>query len=163
MKRLARALVVAALLTPLGLAPACTRDTIADTTIPATENNRAIYDLVMTYRRAIETRDLESLLPLISRRYYENAGTTDRQTDDYGYERLVTEVLPMLKDNVKAVQYRILMRDIQVDGDRAWADYEYFYNFQFVEQGNEGFAQKNDFNRMTFVREDDMWRIAGGL
>ncbi|MEZ4265056.1 MAG: nuclear transport factor 2 family protein [Myxococcota bacterium] len=144
-------------------APGCKSAMIENTEIPDNENTRAIYERVMEYRVAMEARDVDAILAMVSRDYYENAGTTDRDSDDYGYDTLRDTVLPKLRTNIKAVQYRVLMRRIEVDKDHATADFEYFYRFKFVEGGHEAWTQKNDFNRLEFVREADRWMIVGGL
>ena len=141
----------------------CSKTYLPFTRISETEETRAVYDMVMSYRAAIEKRDMAGILAMTSSRYYENAATTERDDDDYGFEKLRGAVLPILRENIKAAQYRILLRDIHIDGDRAWADYEYFYTFKYVEGGNEGWKQKNDFNRLEFVREQGRWKISGGL
>ena len=146
-----------------GLSSGCRTSYIYGTEIPDTEEHRAVYDKVMTYRTAMEERNVEAIVDLLSRRYYENSATTDRDTDDYGYEYLVRDVLPSLRENIKAVQYRVLMKKITVDGDRAWANFEYFCNYKFIEGGKEGWRQSNDFNRLEFVFEDGTWKIISGL
>jgi hypothetical protein len=144
-------------------APGCRSATIGTSDILDTETNRVVWEVVMRYRDAIEARDVDAVGAMVSRRYYENAGTTDSDADDYGYESLLMEVLPSLRDNVKTVQYRILMQDIAIDGDRAWADYEYYCNYRYVEGGREGWRQLNDFNRLELVWEDGTWKIVAGL
>lgn len=148
---------------PTLLVSGCHNAVISGTQIADTDDNRAIHRVVMAYRRALEDRDPDALLPLISRKYFENNATTDRNSDDYGYARLREQVLPLLQENVKAVQMRIIMTDIEVQGDAASASFEYFYQFKFVEGGKEGWEQKNDFNRLDLVKEAGAWRIAGGL
>ncbi|MCC6621593.1 MAG: hypothetical protein IT385_10090 [Deltaproteobacteria bacterium] len=144
-------------------AGACGTTMIENTEIPATEENKAIYGRVLEYRRAMEARDADKLIAMVSRRYIENGETTDDPNDDYGYDELRDRVVAQFRDNVLEVQLRILLRRIEVDGDRAHADYEYFYNYKFVEGGVTGWRPKNDFNRLEFVREDGQWMIAGGL
>ena len=141
----------------------CNNATIANTRIADNDENRAVYAVVMAYRRAVESRDVEALLPLISRKYFENNATTNLNTDDYGYARLREAVLPKLQENVKAIQFRMIMGNIEVDGDSAWASFEYFYQFKFVEGGKEGWEQKNNFNRLELAWESGSWRIVGGL
>lgn len=162
MTRVLASILALTLLVSLG-AMGCATQHIQGTSIPATEENKAIYAMVMQYRRAVEERDANALQAMVSRRYYENASSTDDDGDDYGYDSLATSVLPQLRENIQAVRYRILMRDIEVDGDRAWADYEFFYNFKFVEGGKEAWKQKNDFNRLEFIKEDGGWKILAGL
>jgi len=144
-------------------ASACGTTYIANTEIPDNKDNRAVWDRVMEYRKAVETRDAEKLMAMVSRKYYENNETTDDPTDDYGYDELKDLVMADFRDNVLEVQYRILMRRIEIDGDRASADYEFYYSFKYVEGGVTGWKPKNDFNRLEFVKEDGVWNIAGGL
>lgn len=144
-------------------ATACGTTYIGSTEIPDTEENRAIYERVMEYRQAIEDRDADKLRGMASRDYYENANTTDRSDDDYGHDFLTTTVMSELADNILDVNLRILMRRIEVDGDRATADYEYYYQYKYTEAGVTGWEQKNDFNRLEFVHEDGAWKIMGGL
>ena len=145
------------------LGGACATNHIEGTEISDTKPNREIWDRVMEYRKAVEERDAEHLLAMVSRKYFENGSTTDETVDDYGYDELRERVLADFKDHVVEVQMRIMMRRIDIDGDRAHADYEYFYNFKYTEGGMSGWKPKNDFNRLEFVREDGAWKIAGGL
>ncbi|MFO0749861.1 MAG: hypothetical protein U1F43_29950 [Myxococcota bacterium] len=141
----------------------CSTKMIENTEIEATPENKAIYGRVMEYRKAVEARDADRIMKMVSRRYTENGETTDDPTDDYGYDELRDIVINQFKDNILEVQLRILMRRIEVDGDRASADYEYYYNYKFVEGGVTGWRPKNDFNRLELVKENGVWMIAGGL
>jgi hypothetical protein len=147
----------------LVLAGACAANQIDGTTIADTEENRAIYDLVQAYREAIEQRDVHLLASLISPNYFENSSTTATDVDDYGYEALREKVLPLLQDNIKAVQYRIRLTRIEVRGDRASADFEFWLKFLYAEGGREGWRVQNNFNRLEFLRGPDGWKISGGL
>jgi hypothetical protein len=160
---MSRSLLVVGLALLALSAPGCKAPVIASTEIPDTEENRAIFDRVMAYRDAMEARDVDAIIAMVSRQYYENGGTTDRDSDDYGYDTLRDVVLPKLRTNIKAVQYRVLMRRIEVDDDHATADFEYFYRFKYVEGGHEAWTQKNDFNRLEFALEAGQWMIVGGL
>ena len=145
------------------LTSACAKGNLPNTKIEDTEETRGVYDRVEQYRAAMEARDVDGVIAMVSPRYYENAGTTDTDKDDYGFQVLHDKVLALLRNNVLAVQYQLLLRDIRVDGDVAIAEYEYFYKFKFVEGGNEGWAQRNDFNRLEFSREGGQWMIVSGL
>ncbi len=129
---------IALILTPT----ACKRQMIPTTRVADTPQNRAIFNTVMAYRRAMEQRDVKALRGIISRKYFENAGTTDRGDDDYGYAKLIEKVLPKLKENVKAVYLRILVTRVKIDGHRASANYEFFYKFKYVEGGTGGCADR---------------------
>ena len=156
-----RPALIAILFTLFGTA--CGTAYIENTQIPDTKDNREIWNRVMEYRKAVESRDADKLLSMVSRKYYENSETTDDSTDDYGYDELKDLVIADFRDNVLEVQYRLLPRRIEIDGDRANADYEYYYSFKYIEGGVSGWKPKNDFNRLEFVRENGVWNIVGGL
>jgi phage gp29-like protein len=136
---------------------------IPETQIPNTSENREIVQVVEKYRQAIENRDIKALKSLVSRKYYENASTTSDDSDDYGYAQLEEKILPLLKDNIKNVQYVITLKKIEVKDEKAFADYEYNSKFFYVEGGKEQWSAKNDFNRLEFIKEDGVWRILRGL
>jgi glutamine synthetase type III len=131
---------------------------VADT--PA---NREIYEVVESYRDAMEKRDSDKIKSLASRHYFENASTTNQEKDDYGFDSLMDQVLPKLTDNIKSIRYRIQIRAITIHGNSATADYEYFWKFQYTEGGRENWSSSNDFNRLSMVREDGAWKIVAGM
>jgi len=147
----------------LGLLAGCQVALLPNTKIVATEDTRAVYRVVMAYQAAMEARDPDTLMSLVSSRYYENRGTTETDKDDYGHDELRERVSQQLTANVIAVRYQILLTDIEVDGAKAVADYEYRAQFKFVEGGQEGWSQANDFNRIELSQEDEGWKIIAGL
>lgn len=155
--------VLTALAAMLLAATACGPALIDGTSIEDTPDKREIFDIVESYRQAMEQRDVKALATLVSPRYYENASTGSDDKDDYGYEGLREKVLPLLQDDIKAVQFRIRLTRIEIEGDRAHADYEYWVKFLFSEGGREGWRTKNDFNRLELVKEEGIWKISGGL
>ncbi len=158
MKRRFLAMVILAV-----LAAGCGPKVIDGTGIKDSETNRAIYEVIETYRTALESRDVDAIAALLSTEYFENASTTATSEDDYGIEALREKVLPLLDDHVKAVQFRIRLTRIEVIGARAMADYEYWLKFLYAEGGREGWHVTNEFNRLEFVREGEAWKIAAGL
>ena len=145
------------------LALACSPGYIGDTPIEDTPDKRAVFEVVEAYRQAIEHRSVETLAAIVSPQYFENASSTAIQLDDYGYEKLRDVVMPLLQDHIKSVQYRIRMIRLEVEGDRAFADFEYWVKFLYTEGGRDGWRTKNDFNRLEFAREGGAWKIIGGL
>ena len=156
MKRLVPAFLLVAVV-------ACGPKMITNTQVEDTPQNRVIAELVEKYRQAVEHRDVASLKELVSRRYFSNAGTTADANDDYGYEQLEKKVFPVLRDQIKSVQFTIYLRKIEVQGERAHADFEYYYKFFYVDGGKDRWMAKNDFARLDFVKEDGTWRIINGL
>ena len=158
-----------AILLALGLAlipvllAGCQVSHLPNTKIAATDDTTAIYKVVMAYQAAMEARDPDTLMSLVSSRYYENRGTTETDEDDYGYDELKERVSQQLTANVIAVRYQILLSSIEVNGGKAEADYEYRAQFKFVEGGQEGWSQANDFNRIELTQEEAGWKIIAGL
>jgi len=141
----------------------CGQKLIPGTRVPDTKENRVIADLVQKYRLAVERKDIDALKEMVSRRYYSNAGTTGDNQDDYGYDFLEGTILPMLRDDIKQVQFRIYLKRIYFQGDRAFAEFEYYYKFFYLDGGKERWFAKNDHGRLEFAKEDNVWRIVGGL
>lgn len=151
------------LLLVAGVLAGCSPSTFPGTQIEDTEENREVWELLQRYRRNIEERDVADMRKMISRDYFENAATTDDTTDDYGYDKLMDDVLPILKDNIKRVKVELRVTDIKVGDKRAFATFEYIARFLYTEGGKEGWIASNDFNRLELVREDGVWKIADGL
>ena len=131
--------------------------------IPATEINRQIFNVLQAYHKAMEDRDVETIKKMVSKRYYENGGTTDVDKDDYGVDRLSSAVLPRLRSNVKRVQFKIKLLSIKVQGATASAEYEYFGRALLSEGVRDSYKMWNDFAQMQFVRENGRWLISRGL
>ena len=131
--------------------------------VPATDENLAVFNTLRAYHRALEDRDVSTIRKMVSKRYYENAGTTDSDKDDYGVDRLQADVIPRLRDNVKRLQMQIRIKDIRVKGDKAEADYEFFGRVLLTEGGRKSYKMWNEFAQMRFVREKGKWMITGGL
>jgi len=152
-------LLFVVLLALVGCGPAY----IAGTTVPDTETNRDLLDVIETYRAAVESRDVEMLAQVVSRSYFENASSTAVTKDDYGYEELLMRVLPVLRDNVKQVVYSIKVERVKARGSQASVFLEWELQCQYVEGGLEGWSTAKDRNRMDLVVEDGNWKIVAGL
>ncbi len=143
---------------------ACAARQIPGTSVDDTPENRAIVDLINRYRIAVEKKDMDGILELVSRDYFSNFGTTSNADDDYGYEQLVKNVLPVLRDDVKSVNYTVYVRKITFPRDNVcYADIEFSYKFFYVDQGKDRWKVGTNLDRLEFIREDDVWRITGGL
>ncbi len=143
---------------------ACSAKQIPGTEVEDNPKNRVVVDIVEKYRKAVEKKDLDSLLEIVSRTYFSNSGTTSNSEDDYGYEQLLRDVIPTFRDEIKSVQYTIYVRKVGYPReDKAYAEFEYSYKFFYVDQGKDRWVAKNDFSRLEFSLEDDVWRITSGL
>ncbi len=130
--------------------------------IAATDQNKQVFEVVKTYHGAVEAKDVDTIRSLVSKRYFENGGTTDDPSDDYGYDKLMPR-LEMLVKNVKRVHLAIQLRDMEVAGDTAWVEY-FFSGRTLISEGNtDAYVKSDDTMRMRFAKEGGKWLIIGGL
>ena len=130
--------------------------------VPATTVNREVFEVLKAYHAAIEDKDIDALKPLISQRYHENGGTTDKETDDYGYDGAIKRLV-MVRDNVKKVQLRLKLLDMQVKGNEATVEIEFVGRVLVTEGGIDSYKTWDDFNRMTLAKEGGHWLFTSGL
>ncbi len=130
--------------------------------VPATPQNKEIFEVLKAYHQAVEERDIEALKGLISLQFAENGGTTDDPSDDYGYDKVIQK-LTMLRDNVKKLHLQLQLREIEVKGDDAAAEVHFVGTALLTEGGVDNYRTWDDINRLKFKREDGAWHIIGGL
>lgn len=131
--------------------------------IPDTDENFEVLQTVQKYRDAIANKDITALREMISSDYYENASTTDDLRDDYGNERIEEILNDYLAQSVKDIRFIIEVKALSQDGLEYHVDFQYIWNYRYEVAGQSYWQSKNDTNRMTIVREDDAWKIKGGL
>lgn len=130
--------------------------------IPASDENREVFDVVKAYHAAIERQDVESLRAMVSKKYHENGGTTDNPNDDYGYDKLM-EKLEAVAKNFKRVHLRLRLVDLHIAGNEATVDYEYDGRVVLSDGATDSYKSASDFSRMRMARENGRWMIVGGL
>ncbi len=151
------------LLLVASLSMACSPTYIANSPVEATDENLEVWTQVEEYRVAMEERDVDRLMNLVSREYFDNFATTDRNDDDYGYEMLRSQIAPVLRNNAKKVRVKIRLTALVIDGDRAEVEFEYKGRFLVSEGGSDTWETRNDFNRIVFTKEGGGWKIIEGL
>ncbi len=143
------------------LAAACGPRLIPGTEIRSNADTRAIYDVVMKYREALEKRDVQGIAALVAPAYYDTAGTPD-PADDLDRARLETSLNQELgkTDSVKA---EFTVRRIEVNGDEA--DAEIFYDtFYRVKTATAAIPHRDsDLQRLKLRRIDKKWMFVSGL
>lgn len=153
-----RRLLVALVL--LGAAAGCRR-TIPDTDILDTKDNRAIMAVIEQYRLAAERHDAAAVMGLVSRSYFDDAGTPD-PADDLDYGQLAKAVAADFA-RLPSTRLQLSVRQIEVTGDRAVAYLFYDAHYRIATPRGEVPKQEQDVSRMTFAREGGAWRITSGL
>ncbi len=146
----------------LALAVGCSQPTIEGTKITDTDEHRMLYDIVMQYRKAMEERDAETILSLVSERYYEDNGNAD-PADDYGYFELRDTILPETMEATREVYLTLEIQDIVIDEEKAHVDVRFSSRARIEMPSGSSWDTQRELNRIDFVREDQGWRIVRGL
>ena len=89
---------------------ACGTKNIPNTRVPDTHDNREVLDFVEKYRKAVEDRDIGTLLQLTSRDYFDDNGTPQGD-DDIDYDALQAG-LQRLRQEVLGARYQISYRAV---------------------------------------------------
>jgi hypothetical protein len=142
-------------------ATGCAHAKIPNTNIDDTPENHQILDLVHEYQRAVESRDADALIALVSPRFYEDNGNTDR-SDDYDYNGL-RSALSKDFSRTKAMQLEVRVDDIKVEEDRAYAEVYYTYRAQNEYPSGLQWDTASDRARLRFERKNGKWLIVAGL
>lgn len=137
------------------------RRTIPNTDILDTADTRAVLAVIEQYRRAAEQRDAAAVMGLVSRRYFDDAGTPD-PADDLDYGQLVKAVAADY-GRVPSTRLELSVKQIDVDGDRAVAYLYYEAHYRIATPRGEVPKQEQDVSRMIFAREGGAWKITSGL
>src|SRR2546430_14564820 len=101
----------------LGLLAACSHNTIAGTNIRDDPQNRAVLQVLASYKQAMEARDANALLSLAAPGYFDR-GDPSRPTDPHDLEGLRKSV-PRDFTGVGALQLVIAIRHPQGGGGGA--------------------------------------------
>jgi hypothetical protein len=145
----------------LAAAVACAPHRIPGTDIEDTKDTRAIYDVIQTYARGMQRRDAPTVLSVVSRQYFDDAGTPD-PVDDIDYDRL-EKTLPADLAKIETFRLELTLRKIVVERDQAYADV--LYDAWYRIQAPAGVIPKreSDVHRMKFKKEAGSWKIVAGL
>lgn len=145
----------------LVLAIACTPARIPGTDIADTRENRAVFDVIDEYVRAMNKRDPAAVLALVSADYFDDAGTPD-PGDDLDRERLEKALETDLK-RVETEKLAVSLRKIEVQDGAAFA--EIFYDNYYRVQTPAGAIPRrdSDVHRIRLKKVDGKWKITAGL
>jgi ketosteroid isomerase-like protein len=139
---------------------ACAKN-IPNTDIRDTSDTRAILDVIEKYRYAAERRDAAAVVALVSTSYFDDAGTPD-PSDDLDYGQL-QKALVQDYQRLPAVRLDLGVKQIEVDGDKAFAIFFYDTHFRVATPRGEVPKQNSDQSRMMFRKEGGAWKITSGL
>lgn len=143
------------------LAAACAPRLIPGTQIKSTADTRAVYDVVMKYRQALEQRDVPGILALVAPDYYDTAGTPD-PADDLDRAGLQAALEKELA-RTESVRAAFTMRNIVVNGDEAEAEI-FFDTYYRVKTPTTVVPRRDsDLEQLKLKKLDGQWKITSGL
>ena len=140
----------------------CSHEKIPNTDVDDTEENKEIVLFMEKYRRAVETRDIPSLLSMAARDYYDDMGTPTG-TDDVDYEALATG-LKRIKEEVSDTRYQISYRLLTYTArDRVLVDVLYTGWFKVATPDGPQWQRRLEPHRVVLARAGDGYKIVSGM
>jgi hypothetical protein len=128
----------------------CTTHYIPNTDLEDNDENRAIVEFCETYRKAVEHKDIATLLGLASPKYYEDGGNVDA-SDDLDYAGL-RDYLQNRFQEASAIRYEIRYRRVVKEDDRFFVDYTFTASYRLPgDKGPDVWRRKVDDNRLELV------------
>jgi ketosteroid isomerase-like protein len=140
---------------------ACSPRLIPGTEVKDTKDNRAIYDVVDAYVKAMNARDAAAVLALVAPDYFDDAGTPE-PGDDLDRPRLEKSLAQDLS-RVETTRLSVSIRKIETQDATGFA--EIFYDSYYRVQTPAGpIARRDtDVHRIRLKREGGKWLIVAGL
>jgi len=139
----------------------CSKMYIPNTDVEDTDENRKIVEFCEVYRRAVERKDIESLVALASKQYYEDGGNVDA-SDDIDYAGL-REYLRGKFDEARGIRYEIRYRRVSQDEEFILVDYTYSGSVRLPSQDGEQWKSTVEENRLELVATEDSFHIVRGM
>lgn len=137
----------------------CTPECLGGTRIPGTDENRAVLAFCEVYRRAVEARDVDTLLALASTSYLEDGGTAD-PSDDYGRAGLESTLRAQLSA-IDSVRYEFRYRSVHREADEIRVEYTYVASFRMTKSGE--WKRLVQDNELRLEPSGDSFAILSGM
>ena len=146
----------------LSMLVGCAHTMIPGTTIEDTEENRSVLSALDSLQKALQARDSDAVIALVSPTYFEDMGTIDN-ADDFGFDELKTTILANNLDKIAELYLKIDVHAVKVQGDEAYVEIRYRTRAKLDLPSGSTWSQGSDFSRVNFALEDGRWLIASGL
>lgn len=143
----------------------CSPKKIPGTEIDDTDDTRMILSIMEEYRKAIETRNAQTILDLSDESFKDDGGSAAPE-DDLDYKQLFT-VLPARMSQFGDIKLEVYVRKIEIDKvlGTARATYTWSSNFKLPTL-NPKSQSEADIKQMTFLLADKTkrtWKITSGI
>lgn len=143
----------------------CKPRLIPNTSVPDTEFNEAVTDFMVFYKRALESRNIDSVLKLVAKDYHQPASEGSREKG-YGYAQLEDKLKEAFA-HIQELNIGIHIQHIYAETHLVEVVY-YFTQQALIEMPTgEQWSNLNDVNRITLRQKgsklEDGFEIISGL
>ena len=146
----------------LSLLAACAARRIPGTDIEDNDDTRSILQVMEQYRAAVEARDADGVLRLVSPSFKDDGGTS-RAEDRMNYGDLQKK-LPVELAKLDDVKLDISVRKIEILSATNTASAVYTYNLSFrMPRLNNKPQSESEIKKMWFKRDGKQWKIFSGI
>lgn len=140
----------------------CAKETIPNTFVEDTRENREVVDFVETYRLAVEKRNVAKLVGMASKDYFDDMGTPSGD-DDVDYDAL-KEGLAAMREEVLSARYQISYRGLTyASNDRVLVDVLYTGWFRVQTPDGPSWRRRLEPHRLVLRREGHNFEILSGM
>lgn len=129
--------------------------------VPDTPDHRQLIAVMEKFQQAYEQKDVEGIVQLASRDFFDTCGTADT-ADDYdleGLRRHFTEHFQKLEKPALT----ITLKEVKIENDQATIDYHFLARYQMKLPSGDRWQVTDDLQRMKLVRENGTWKVVSGF
>jgi hypothetical protein len=139
----------------------CHQQYIPNTDVEDNSDNRRVIEFCEEYRKALERKDIPTLLSMASERYYEDGGNADA-SDDIDYAGL-KDYLSSKFEEATGIRYEIRYRRITAEDEHIFIDYTYSGSYRIDTKEGEKWKSAVEENRLELVPEGERFKIVAGM
>jgi ketosteroid isomerase-like protein len=146
----------------LTLVASCAARHIPGTEIDDNDDTRAILKVMEAYRAAVEARDAQGVMRLVSTSFKDDGGTSC--PEDRVYYSDLEKRLPVELAKLDDVRLELSVRKIEIFSQTSTASAVYTYNLTFrMPRLNSKPQSESEIKQMWFKRDNGQWKISSGI
>ncbi len=139
----------------------CSKNFIPNTDVQDSALHRRVVEFCEVYRKAVERKDIPTLLTLASPAYYEDGGNVDAQ-DDIDYSGLEEYLVGKFMD-ANTIRYEIRYRRVSHSETYILVDFTYSGSFRLPTAEGEKWRSAVEENRLELVPHGESFQIVAGM
>jgi hypothetical protein len=126
-----------------------------------TPDHRALLRVLESFVQTYEKKDIDGLVSLASKNFFETSGSTDTD-DDYNYDGLRDHFTEHFK-LVEKIKLEMQLKDVRISENEAIVNYRYVTRYLMKLPSGDKWKLTDDVNRMKLAREENQWKILSGM